>query len=189
MTLPVSRSPMWRPGATASHGRSWVTEPRMKSSRRKSTESTRLLPSRGCPTCYCNLGIIKGKSRIENQGKNRKCINERQCRVNIIYDRKHRHIRIFDRLNVREQRKRCSKNNHSNHESAKKPAHYPYDKRKALQSKQRTCSWKKPMRYLRRQRLLASYGQSSPLLPQNILASLPQRRNLSANVGTNPSVV
>ena len=135
------------------------------------------------------MAIIKGKSRIENQGKNRKCINERQCRVNIIYDRKHRHIRIFDRRNVREQRKRCSKNNHSNHESAKKPAHYPYDKRKALQSKQRTCSWKKPMRYLRRQRLLASYGQSSPLLPQNILASLPQRRNLSANVGTNPSVV
>ena len=122
------------------------------------------------------MAIIKGKSRIENQGKNRKCINDR-------------HIRIFDRLNVREQRKRCSKNNHSNHESAKKPAHYPYDKRKALQSKQRTCSWKKPMRYLRRQRLLASYGQSSPLLPQNILASLPQRRNLSANVGTNPSVV
>ena len=135
------------------------------------------------------MAIIKGKSRIKNQGKNRKRINERQCRVNIIYDRKHRHIRIFDRLNVREQRKRCSKNNHSNHESAKKPAHYPYDKRKALQSKQRTCSWKKPMRYLRRQRLLASYGQSSPLLPQNILASLPQRRNLSANVGTDPSVV
>ena len=38
------------------HGKSWVTEPRMKSSRRKSTESTRLLPSGGCPTCCCNLG-------------------------------------------------------------------------------------------------------------------------------------
>ena len=48
---------MWRPGVTVSHGKSWVTEPQMKSSRRKSTESTRLLPSGGCPTCCCNLGI------------------------------------------------------------------------------------------------------------------------------------
>ena len=29
----ASRSPMWRPGVTVSHGKSWVTEPRMKSSR------------------------------------------------------------------------------------------------------------------------------------------------------------
>ena len=58
MTLPASRSPMWRPGVTVSRGRSWVTEPRMKSSRRKSTESTRILPSRGCPTCYCNLRFL-----------------------------------------------------------------------------------------------------------------------------------
>ena len=27
----------------------------MRSLRRKSIESTRLLPSGGCPTCYCNL--------------------------------------------------------------------------------------------------------------------------------------
>ena len=37
----------------------------MRSLRRKSIESTRLLPSGGCPTCYCNLRVLYKKKNIE----------------------------------------------------------------------------------------------------------------------------
>lgn len=39
---------------TTSQGRPWVTEPQIKFSKKKSTESTRRLSSGERPTCYCN---------------------------------------------------------------------------------------------------------------------------------------